>query len=43
MGISLEGIGDSYSEKDSAELIQRITDLKNKGFDQLMVSTDKAE
>lgn len=43
LGVSLDGIGEGYSEKDSAELIKRITDLKTKGFDQLTKATDKAE
>ena len=43
LGVSLEGIAEGYSEKDSVELIKRITDLKNKGFDQLTRATDSAE
>ena len=43
LGISLEGIGEAYSEQDSEELIKRLSDLKKKGFDNLTKSAEQAE
>lgn len=42
LGIELEDIGEDYSEQDAAKLINRITELKTEGFDQLTGSVDKS-
>ena len=42
LGVSLEGISESYSERDSAELISRLTALKTRGFDGVTAATEAA-
>lgn len=42
LGVSLDGIGDSYSEKDANELIKRLSGLKAKGLQQIPNAAEKA-
>ena len=42
LGISLEGISESYSESDANELIARITALKTKGLDRVRTAASGA-
>lgn len=39
----MEGIGESYSERDASELINRITALKTKGFDKIRAAVEGAK
>ena len=43
LGVDLEGISESYSERDASELISRITALKTKGFDKIRTAVDGAK
>jgi hypothetical protein len=39
----LDGISESYSEKDASELVSRITALKTKGFDKIKTAINGAK
>jgi hypothetical protein len=39
----LDGISESYSERDASELISRITALKTRGFDKIKTAVDGAK
>jgi hypothetical protein len=43
LGVDLDGIGESYSEREASELISRITALKTKGFDKITTAVDGAK
>lgn len=43
LGISLEDIGEAYSEEDAKELISRLSDIKTKGLKQVPEMAEKAE
>lgn len=43
LGVDLDGISESYSERDASELISRITALKTRGFDKIETVVDGAK
>ena len=43
LGVDLDGISESYSERDASELISRITALKTKGFDKIKTAVNDAK